>query len=247
MIERIYVNSLFGAKVVDRDGEKVGTVKQVYLDKDTGDPLFATVPTGFFGTSQSFVPLRDAELVGEELRVGYDKETIKGAPRVDNDGELTDDEQDRLFDYYRSAGLAEDDNDNAGGGNGEGGDTDVAAGGPTSTGVVTPVPTAEPPAVSDQDAADRAAAEQQGAAEQQADAGQPAATAWTADGGTDEPAPTTGRTRLRRHVVTDAQTEFDPNGETVAESRETVTVERSRTGRHVADAPADQSGQGGTD
>ncbi|GAA3342753.1 PRC and DUF2382 domain-containing protein [Curtobacterium pusillum] len=100
MIDNTNVNSVFDAKVVDPNGEKVGTVKQVYVDNTDGRPLFASVATGLFGTSESFVPLEGADVTGDELRVRYDKATIKDAPRIDADGELADDEQDRLFDHY---------------------------------------------------------------------------------------------------------------------------------------------------
>jgi uncharacterized protein (TIGR02271 family) len=100
MIDNATVNSIFDAKVVDSSGDKVGTVKQVYLDNDSGQPLFASVATGLFGTSESFVPLQDATFSGDELRVGYDKDRIKDAPRIDADGDLSEQEQDRIFDHY---------------------------------------------------------------------------------------------------------------------------------------------------
>jgi uncharacterized protein (TIGR02271 family) len=100
MIDSSTVNSIFDAKVTDPNGDKVGTVKQVYLDNDNGQPLFASVSTGLFGSSESFVPLQDATFSGDELRVGYDKDKIKDAPRIDVDGDLSEQEQDRIFDYY---------------------------------------------------------------------------------------------------------------------------------------------------
>lgn len=100
MIDTNSIDSVFGAKVVDPDGAKVGTVKQVYVDNNDGSPLFASVATGLFGTSETFVPLEGASLTGDELRVGYDKDRIKDAPRIDADGDLNDDEQDRIFEHY---------------------------------------------------------------------------------------------------------------------------------------------------
>lgn len=100
MIDTTNMNNVFDAKVVDPSGEKVGTVKQVYVDNTDGHPLFASVSTGLFGTSESFVPLENATLTGDELRVGYDKAQIKDAPRVDADGDLSDAEQDAIFDHY---------------------------------------------------------------------------------------------------------------------------------------------------
>jgi uncharacterized protein (TIGR02271 family) len=100
MIDNATANSLFDAKVVDPNGAKVGTVKQVYLDNEGGQPLFASVSTGLFGSSESFVPLQDATFTGDELQVGYDKDKIKDAPRIDADGDLSEGEQDSIWDYY---------------------------------------------------------------------------------------------------------------------------------------------------
>jgi uncharacterized protein (TIGR02271 family) len=104
MIDTTNVNSIFDAKAIDPSGDKVGTVKQVYVDQTSGQPLFASISTGLFGTSESFVPLEGASITGDELRLGYDKDQIKDAPRIDADGDLSDAEQDRLFDHYGLGG-----------------------------------------------------------------------------------------------------------------------------------------------
>ena len=49
-----------GRTLVDRDGEKIGTVDEVYTDQDGGQPEWALVHTGLFGTKKNFVPLRGA-------------------------------------------------------------------------------------------------------------------------------------------------------------------------------------------
>lgn len=100
MIDSASINGLFGAKVLDVDGEKIGSVKQVFVGPDGGKPLFVSVATGLFGTSETFVPLRGATFDGEAVRVSYDKARVKNAPRIDADGSLSDDEHDRLWEYY---------------------------------------------------------------------------------------------------------------------------------------------------
>ncbi|MGN8026643.1 PRC-barrel domain-containing protein [Microbacterium sp. 22242] len=100
MIERSDVNSLFDAKVVGGDDEKVGTVTQVYLDNDTGEPLFVGVVTGLFGTSHAVIPLRDASFDREVLHVGYDKAAVKDAPHIDDREALSVGEEDRIWAYY---------------------------------------------------------------------------------------------------------------------------------------------------
>jgi uncharacterized protein (TIGR02271 family) len=93
-----------GAKVVDRDGAKIGGIGQVYLDDETGAPEWVTVKTGLFGSSESFVPLRGAGTNGDDIAVDYDKNTVKDAPRVDSDGHLSHQDEKQLYAYY---GLSE--------------------------------------------------------------------------------------------------------------------------------------------
>ena len=91
------LRGLSNAKVVTDHGDKVGTAGQFYLDDETGAPEWVTVKTGLFGSSESFVPLKGATLDGQAVAVAYDKDTIKAAPRVDNDGSLSPAEEDTLY------------------------------------------------------------------------------------------------------------------------------------------------------
>jgi uncharacterized protein (TIGR02271 family) len=107
MVDINDIDTLYSATAVDRDGDKLGKIGQVYVSDDGRQPLFVTVHTGLFGTKQSFVPLQGADLRGDTVTLQYDKDTIKGAPNIDDDGALSDDEQETLFDYYdgRSGGV----------------------------------------------------------------------------------------------------------------------------------------------
>ncbi|GEA87965.1 DUF2382 domain-containing protein [Cellulomonas cellasea] len=90
-----------GGTVVGPDGQKIGKLGQIFLDEQSGQPEWLTVSTGFFGTSQSFVPLSDATVQGDEIHVPFDKDKIKGAPRVDDeDGHLSEAEESELYAYY---------------------------------------------------------------------------------------------------------------------------------------------------
>ncbi len=89
-----------GAKAVDTNGDKVGTIDEVYLDRGSQEPEWVTVSTGLFGTRTSFVPIRDAELIDGEVRLGYTKDQIKDAPNVDADGALSSDEEQHLYEHY---------------------------------------------------------------------------------------------------------------------------------------------------
>lgn len=101
MITTQDISRIIGNNAVDNDGSKLGKVGQVYLDDETGRPEWATVSTGLFGTSETFVPLAQAEISGDTLRVPYDKARVKDAPRIDADqGHLSPEEESELYRYY---------------------------------------------------------------------------------------------------------------------------------------------------
>jgi uncharacterized protein (TIGR02271 family) len=89
-----------GRDVVDSDGDKIGTLEEVYLDSESGRPEWAAVHTGFLGMKQSFVPLVEAEPARGNVVVPYSKDQVKDAPSVDPDGELSADEEERLYTHY---------------------------------------------------------------------------------------------------------------------------------------------------
>ena len=86
-----------GRTMIDRDGDKIGKIDDVYEDKATGRPEWALVHTGLFGTKKTFVPLHDAQPTGEDVRVPLEKSRVKDAPSVDPDGELSESEERQLY------------------------------------------------------------------------------------------------------------------------------------------------------
>ena len=106
MIDTTAIDSIYGSTVYGSDGDKIGSVEQVYLADDTGTPVWATVRTGLFGTKESFVPLEGASFDGDRLTVSYDKSFVKDAPRIDADGALTEEEEAELYRYYNLSGAA---------------------------------------------------------------------------------------------------------------------------------------------
>jgi sporulation protein YlmC with PRC-barrel domain len=100
MIDQASVPSLMGSTVRDSAGEKIGKVRQVYLDDTTGQPEWVTVHTGLFGTKESFVPLAAARVEGDELIVDIPKGKVRDAPRIDEDGHLSEEQETELYSYY---------------------------------------------------------------------------------------------------------------------------------------------------
>ena len=101
MIGVEHIHRLSGRELHDRDGNKIGTVGQIW-DDGAGRPGWASVRTGLFGLNESLVPLNDAELRDDQVVVPYDKATVKDAPNVDasEDEPLDPDEVDRLYQHY---------------------------------------------------------------------------------------------------------------------------------------------------
>jgi uncharacterized protein (TIGR02271 family) len=105
MIGQNMINRLYDCQVVDPRGEKIGSVKQVWLDGQTGDPVWASVHTGMFGMKESFVPLQRAELQNDQVQVPVAKEKVKDAPKIDAAGDrMSEAEQAALYQHYGVAG-----------------------------------------------------------------------------------------------------------------------------------------------
>ncbi len=107
MINTDQLQQVIGSDAIGPDGSKIGTIGQVYLDNATGQPEWATVKTGLFGSNESFVPLSQAEVSGDGVRLPYDKDRVKGAPNIASDRELSETEEQELYTYYGLGGTYE--------------------------------------------------------------------------------------------------------------------------------------------
>jgi len=111
MIDTTNLPSLIGADVLDAEGDKIGTVGQIYVNSETNEPLWASVRTGLFGLAESFVPLQGADSDADTVRVTFQKDFVKDAPRIDADGALSEDEEATLYSYYSLDGGTSTDRD----------------------------------------------------------------------------------------------------------------------------------------
>ena len=94
------VTRLSGATVRDSSGNKIGKVAQVYLDDSSGEPEWVTVRTGLLGTKESFGPLAASRFDGNEIVVDATKAKVAGAPKVDQDGHISAQEEAEIYRYY---------------------------------------------------------------------------------------------------------------------------------------------------
>jgi uncharacterized protein (TIGR02271 family) len=89
-----------GRTLIDRDGSRIGSIDALYLDDRTGQPEWALVNTGLFGTKSTFVPLAQTTEAGGDVSVPYDKQLVKDAPRIDPDQHLSEAEERQLWRHY---------------------------------------------------------------------------------------------------------------------------------------------------
>ncbi|MGH2813692.1 MAG: YsnF/AvaK domain-containing protein [Actinomycetota bacterium] len=94
------VQSWQGRTMVDPAGDKLGTIDAIYLDNETGQPEWATVTSDLFSAKAAFVPLAQAQAMGDSVQVPYDKQQVTDAPSMEADGSLSQDEEAELYRHY---------------------------------------------------------------------------------------------------------------------------------------------------
>lgn len=111
-----------GRTVVDRSGEKIGTLQELHLGAGTDRPDWGAVKTGLLG-GRALVPLAGAEEVDDDLRIPIDADRVKDAPGIDAGATLTPGEEHALHRHYAGGGSERDDAGGHGGA-GERGDAE---------------------------------------------------------------------------------------------------------------------------
>ncbi len=86
--------------MVDADGDQIGNIESIYVDDQTGQPEWALINTGLFGTKSTFVPLAQATPTGDQVQVPYQKQLVNDAPRIDPDQHLSESEEQQLWRHY---------------------------------------------------------------------------------------------------------------------------------------------------
>jgi uncharacterized protein (TIGR02271 family) len=94
------LQNMEGQTAVDVNGAKLGKIGQIYVDDQTGQPLWVTITTGMFGTKQSFAPLYGSRSDGGDLHLAVTKDMVTDAPGVEADGHIEDSENEALYTYY---------------------------------------------------------------------------------------------------------------------------------------------------
>jgi sporulation protein YlmC with PRC-barrel domain len=91
-----------GVDVVDANGERIGSLEDVYYDDDTGRAEWIGIGTGIFGLRRRVVPVEGARREGDAIRVPYPKDVVKHSPTVDGE-HIAPELEAQLYEHYRSA------------------------------------------------------------------------------------------------------------------------------------------------
>ncbi|GAB2925959.1 MULTISPECIES: PRC-barrel domain-containing protein [Streptomyces] len=87
--------------VVDEKQHKIGMLEAVYVDTATDEPAMATVRTGLPTRHRLvFVPLDDAVVGPDYVRVSYAKGQVRKAPSIGTDDVLPAEREEEIFQHY---------------------------------------------------------------------------------------------------------------------------------------------------
>src|ERR1700755_1897877 len=90
-----------GKMLVDRDGERIGKLQDVYVDVENDEPQFATVKEGFIGRHLTFVPLGGLTGGPDNLQVTVSKPQLQAAPNIEQHGdELSQADESALYPHF---------------------------------------------------------------------------------------------------------------------------------------------------
>jgi hypothetical protein len=90
-----------GRDLIDRNGERIGKLEDVYFDVESDEPQFGTVKEGWIGRHLTFVPLVGVTIGPDSLQVAVSKEQVKSAHNIGlQGGELSPAEESALYHHY---------------------------------------------------------------------------------------------------------------------------------------------------
>jgi hypothetical protein len=90
-----------GKMLVDRTGEKIGKLQDVYGDVETDEPQFATARESLIGRHLTFVPLNGNDVGPDDLQVEVTKEQVWSAPDIETHGEeMSQDDESVLYHHF---------------------------------------------------------------------------------------------------------------------------------------------------
>ena len=79
MIAAEHLEAWRGQTVLDPSGETLGKLEEVYLDSGSQEPILIAVKSGLLGRHVSLIPVNDATVGPDYVRVAHDQESVDRA------------------------------------------------------------------------------------------------------------------------------------------------------------------------
>jgi sporulation protein YlmC with PRC-barrel domain len=96
--------ALLDGDVYDRDGQKIGIVKDLYVETEVGAVRFLDVGAGGFlglGEKRFMIPMEAVtDTSGGGVTIEHSREKVEGSPELDTKGVPKDAYQQEVYDYY---------------------------------------------------------------------------------------------------------------------------------------------------
>jgi uncharacterized membrane protein YqjE len=89
-----------GQTALDRDGDKIGTIEEIFLVEETGQPEWALVKLGRLKSHTTLVPLMKARPVEKGVEIEVDKEVVSEAPEIKADADPSEQQVNALYRHY---------------------------------------------------------------------------------------------------------------------------------------------------
>ena len=86
--------------MLDRAGEKIGKIEEIFLVEETNRPEWALVKLGRLKGHTTLVPLKTARVVAKGVKVEVGKDVISEAPQIKADAEPSEQEVEKLYRHY---------------------------------------------------------------------------------------------------------------------------------------------------
>lgn len=87
-----------GRDVLDSGGDRLGGVREIYLDRETGRPEWVLVEVE--DDQPRFVPLADASVESSSIRVAHPASVVRAAPTIGPEAHIDNAQERRLYEHY---------------------------------------------------------------------------------------------------------------------------------------------------
>jgi sporulation protein YlmC with PRC-barrel domain len=107
MVERWDIDNLSrvrGKAVYSSDGEKIGSVQEIFYDETSGEPEWLELGGGFLGLKRRIVPIEGLLLQRDHLEVPYTKDKVDQEPDIEAGDRISDLSEAALSGYFGLSG-----------------------------------------------------------------------------------------------------------------------------------------------